>query len=161
VWPKKLERLSGTIPRPRNDGVDDFTTLPHTGAFLRAIRGFRVADITDGLFNTFFVGDRTMRLSYSTWVGGPTGALNPFLQEPGSFGAEVTLLMCHAGPTGPNTRGVFDADATASAHRNGVPFLFGDGSVHFITTTLIFRSGCPWLPALAVRSSLAWIIDSC
>src|SRR5205823_1473254 len=93
-----------------NDGVDDFTTPPHTGAFLRAVVGFRVGDISDGLSNTFFVGDRTMKLSYSTWVGGPTGALNPFLQDPGNFGAEVTLLMCHAGPTGPNTQRVVDAD---------------------------------------------------
>src|SRR5262249_43354646 len=76
-----------------NDGVDDFTTPPHTGAFLRAVRGFRTADILDGLSNTFFVADRTVLLSYCTWIGGPTTAMNPFLQEPGNFGAEVTLLM--------------------------------------------------------------------
>jgi prepilin-type N-terminal cleavage/methylation domain-containing protein len=115
-----------------NDGVDDFTTPPHTGAFVRATVGYRIADITDGLSNTFFVGDRASKLSYSTWVGGPTGALNPFLESPGNFGAEVTLLMCHAGPTGPNTPGVFDADSTSSPHLIGVPFLFGDGSVRFI-----------------------------
>jgi prepilin-type N-terminal cleavage/methylation domain-containing protein len=115
-----------------NDGVDDFTTPPHTGAFIRATKGFREADIKDGLSNTLFVGDRTIQLSYSTWVGGPTGALNPFLQSPGNFGAEVTLLMCHAGVTGPNTPGIYDADSTSSPHRTGVPFLFGDGSVHFL-----------------------------
>jgi prepilin-type N-terminal cleavage/methylation domain-containing protein len=70
-----------------NDGVDDFTTPPHTGAFVRATKGFRSAQITDGLSNTLFVGDRSSRLSYSTWVGGPTGALNPFLLSPGNFGA--------------------------------------------------------------------------
>ena len=116
-----------------NDGVDDFTTPPHTGAFVRGIRGYRMADITDGLSNTMFVGDRSVWLSYSTWVGGPTGAVNPFLQAPGNYGAEVTLLMCHAGPTGPNTAGVFDADSTWSPHLLGVPFVFGDGSVHFLT----------------------------
>ncbi|HLW68818.1 MAG TPA: DUF1559 domain-containing protein [Gemmataceae bacterium] len=115
-----------------NDGVDDFTTPPHTGAFIRATKGFRAEDISDGLSNTLFVGDRTQRLSYSTWVGGPTGAVNPFLLAPGNYGAEVTLVMCHAGPTGPNTPGVLDADSTMSPHRLGVPFLFGDGSVHFI-----------------------------
>jgi prepilin-type processing-associated H-X9-DG protein len=115
-----------------NDGVDDFTTPEHTGAFVRAVKGYRIADISDGLSNTFFVGDRTVFLSYCTWIGGPTGALNPFLRDPGNFGAEVTLLMCHAGDTGPNTPGVDDADSTSSPHRNGVPFLFGDGSVHFI-----------------------------
>jgi hypothetical protein len=119
-----------------NDGVDDFTPPPHTGAFVRSIQGYRVRDISDGLSNTFFVADRSMKLSYSTWVGGPTGALNPFLMAPGSFGAEVTLLMCHAGPTGPNTQGVFDADSTASPHRTGVPYLFGDGSVHFVNNNI-------------------------
>jgi prepilin-type N-terminal cleavage/methylation domain-containing protein len=116
-----------------NDGVDDFTTPLHTGPFVRGVVGFRIAEITDGLSTTMFVGDRTSRLSYSTWVGGPTGALNPFLQAPGNFGAEVTLLMCHAGPTGPNTPGVFDADSTSSPHGTGVPFVFGDGSVHYLT----------------------------
>ena len=119
-----------------NDGVDDFTTPPHTGAFVRATKGFRVVNITDGLSNTFFVGERTGRLSYSTWIGGPTGAQNPFLLAPGNFGAEVTLLMCHAGPTGPNTPGVFDADSTTSPHPGGVHFLFGDGSVHFISNAI-------------------------
>jgi len=56
-----------------NDGVDDFTTPPHTGPFLRAVKGFRLAEIKDGLSNTMFVGDRWSQLSYSTWVGGPTG----------------------------------------------------------------------------------------
>jgi prepilin-type N-terminal cleavage/methylation domain-containing protein len=131
-----------------NDGVDDFTTPDHTGAFVRAVKGFRIADITDGLSNTLFVGDRTVRLSYCTWVGGPTGALNPFLQSPGDFGAEVTLLMCHAGDTGPNTPGVFDADSTSSPHRVGVPFLFGDGSVHFLSNSI----SIPVWMALATRA---------
>jgi prepilin-type N-terminal cleavage/methylation domain-containing protein len=131
-----------------NDGVDDFTTPPHTGPFIRATAGFRVADITDGLSNTLFVGDRTSRLSYSTWVGGPTGALNPFLQAPGNYGAEVTLLLCHAGPTGPNSPGVFDADSTSSPHRTGVPFVFGDGSVQYLSNAI----SIPVWMALATRS---------
>jgi prepilin-type N-terminal cleavage/methylation domain-containing protein len=131
-----------------NDGVDDFTTPPHTGAFVRATRGFRIAEITDGLSNTLFVGDRTMRLSYATWIGGPTGAQNPFLLAPGNCGAEVTLLMCHAGPTGPNTPVVFDADSTSSPHRLGVPFLFGDGSVHYLSNGIDITV---WM-ALATRA---------
>jgi prepilin-type N-terminal cleavage/methylation domain-containing protein len=131
-----------------NDGVDDFTTPPHTGTFVRAAQGFRIGDISDGLSNTLFVGDRTIRLSYSTWVGGPTGALNPFLLAPGNYGAEVTLLMCHAGPTRPNSPGVFDADSTSSPHRLGVPFVFGDGSVHFLNNGIDIRT---WM-ALATRA---------
>jgi prepilin-type processing-associated H-X9-DG protein len=131
-----------------NDGVDDFTTPPHTGAFLRATVGFRTPEIVDGLSNTFFVGERTGFLSYSTWSGGPTGALNPFLMDPGNFGAEVTLLLCHAGPTGPNSPGVFDADSTRSPHAQGVNFLFGDGSVHFIDNGI----DIPVWMALATRA---------
>jgi prepilin-type N-terminal cleavage/methylation domain-containing protein len=131
-----------------NDGVDDFTTPPHTGAFVRAAKGFHISDISDGLSNTLFVGDRTELLSYCSWIGGPTGAMNPFLQDPGNFGAEVTLLMCHAGDTGPNTPGVFDADSTSSPHRTGVPFLFGDGSVQFLSNSIAI----PVWMALATRA---------
>jgi len=131
-----------------NDGVDDFTTPEHTGPFVRGVVGYRPADIPDGLSTTMFVGDRTMRLSYSAWVGGPTGALNPFLEAPGNYGAEVTLLMCHAGPTGPNSFGVFDADSTSSPHRLGVPFVFGDGSVHYLSNAIDINV---WM-ALATRA---------
>jgi prepilin-type N-terminal cleavage/methylation domain-containing protein len=130
-----------------NDGVDCFCTPPHTGSFLRAIKGFRVADISDGLSSTLFVCDRPSSLSYSSWVGCPTGAANPFLLSPGNYGAETTLVMCHAGGTGPNTPGVFDADSTRSPHMVGVPYLFGDGSVHFINNNIDIPT---WM-ALATR----------
>jgi prepilin-type N-terminal cleavage/methylation domain-containing protein len=131
-----------------NDGVDDFTTPPHTGAFVRAIKGYKVVDITDGLSNTMFVADRSSKLSYSSWVGAPTGSLNPFLMVPGNFGAEVTFVMYHAGLTGPNAAGVFDADSTRSPHLVGVPVLFGDGSVHFLSNTIDIPT---WM-ALATRA---------
>jgi prepilin-type N-terminal cleavage/methylation domain-containing protein/prepilin-type processing-associated H-X9-DG protein len=130
-----------------NDGIDCFCTPPHTGSFLRAIKGFRIADITDGLSNTFFICDRTSLLSYCSWAGCPTGAANPFLMSPGNYGAECTLVMCHAGDTGPNTLGVFDADSTSSPHSTGVPYLFGDGSVHYISNGIDIPT---WM-ALATR----------
>jgi prepilin-type N-terminal cleavage/methylation domain-containing protein len=131
-----------------NDGVDDYTTPPHTGAFLRATKGFRVADITDGLSNTFFVCDRPGFLSNCSWAGCPTGAANPFLLSPGNYGAETTVVLCHAGSTGPNTAGVYDADSTWSPHGVGVPYLFGDGSVHFISNGIDIPT---WM-ALATRA---------
>jgi prepilin-type N-terminal cleavage/methylation domain-containing protein len=131
-----------------NDGVDCFCSPPHTGSFVRAIKGYRAADITDGLSNTFFVCDRPSFLSYCSWVGCPTGAANPFKLSPGTFGAETTLVMCHAGQTGPSTPGVFDADSTWSPHGVGVPYLFGDGSVHFISNSIDITT---WM-ALATRS---------
>ena len=56
--------------------------------------------------------------------------------------------MCHAGQTGPNTAGVFDADATWSPHRYGVPFAFGDGSVHLLANGIDIST---WM-ALATRN---------
>jgi hypothetical protein len=56
--------------------------------------------------------------------------------------------MCHAGSTGPNTQGVFDADSTWSPHSYGVPYLFGDGSVHFISNGIDIPT---WM-ALATRA---------
>jgi prepilin-type N-terminal cleavage/methylation domain-containing protein len=131
-----------------NDGVDCFCTPPHTGSFLRAIRGFNVPQIVDGLSNTLFVCDRPSFLSYSSWAGCPTGAANPFLRAPGNYGAETTLVMCHAGQTGPNSPGVFDADSTWSPHAVGVPYLLGDGSVRFISNAIAIPT---WM-ALATRA---------
>jgi prepilin-type N-terminal cleavage/methylation domain-containing protein len=131
-----------------NDGVDDFSTPPHTGSFMRAIKGFRIPEIVDGLSNTMFVADRTVRLSYSSWIGAPTGSLNPFLLNPGNFGAETTFVMFHAGMTGPNTPGVYDADSTMTPHVSGAPVVFGDGSVHLISTQI----SIPVWMALATRS---------
>ena len=140
--------MSNYVACNGNDGVDDFTTPDHTGPFLRAIKGHRTADISDGLSSTMFVADRTSKLSYCSWVGGPTGGLNPFLLEPGNYGAEVTFVMYHAGMTGPNTSGVFDADSTSSPHLAGVPTLFGDGGVRFISNGIDIPT---WM-ALATRS---------
>jgi prepilin-type N-terminal cleavage/methylation domain-containing protein/prepilin-type processing-associated H-X9-DG protein len=116
-----------------NDGVDDFTTPPHTGSFVRGKLGFRLTDIQDGLSNTFFVGERSLTMSVSTWAGIPTGAQVPSVRAPGSFSGGQALVLGHCGPHLPNDTIVTDADAMSSRHINGVNFLFGDGSVHTIS----------------------------
>jgi prepilin-type N-terminal cleavage/methylation domain-containing protein len=131
-----------------NDGVDCFCSPVHTGSFLRAFKGFKSSDISDGLSNTLFVCDRASTLSNCAWAGCPTGAANPFLLSPGNYGAESTVVLCHAGDTGPNTQGVYDADSTLSPHQVGVPYLFGDGSVHFVNNGIDIPT---WM-ALATRS---------
>ncbi len=140
-----------------NDGVDDFDSPPHTGAFVRAISGFRItADIPDGLSHTFFVCDRAAALSYCSWAGCPTGAANPFRLSPGNYGAETTLVMGHAGEEGVNNPGAFDADSTHSPHRLGVPYLMGDGSVQFISNSIDIAT---W-EALATRAGAEPIDDA-
>jgi hypothetical protein len=44
--------------------------------------------------------------------------------------------------------GVFDADSTMSPHRLGVPFVFGDSSVHFLSNSIDISV---WM-ALATRA---------
>jgi len=114
-----------------NDGVDDMSTPQHTGAFIRG-RGFRTADFVDGLSNTLFVGERSTTMSIATWAGVIPGALVPSVRSPGSFSGASALVLGHCGPHLPNDDIVTDADAMSSAHRIGVQFLFGDGSVHII-----------------------------
>jgi prepilin-type N-terminal cleavage/methylation domain-containing protein len=131
-----------------NDGVDDNTTPPHTGAFVRAVRGFRVADITDGLSNTFFVGERCTTMSWSTWAGVPLGSLDPSIRSPGDFSGGSALVLGHCGPHLPNDSIVTDADAMSSGHFGLVQFLFGDGSVHAVGTSV----SQPVYDALATRA---------
>jgi prepilin-type N-terminal cleavage/methylation domain-containing protein/prepilin-type processing-associated H-X9-DG protein len=115
-----------------NDGVDDNTTPPHTGAFVRATQGFKFADVSDGLSNTFFVGERCTTMSLSTWAGVPTGAVVPSVRSPGDVSGGSALVLGHCGPHLPNDSIVTDADAMSSGHTSGVQFLFGDGSVQSI-----------------------------
>jgi prepilin-type N-terminal cleavage/methylation domain-containing protein len=119
-----------------NDGVDDNSTPPHTGIFIRGTNGFRLADVTDGLSNTFFVGERCTTMSMSTWVGVPTGSQDPSVRSPGDFSGGSALVLGHCGPHLPNDTIVTDADAMSSAHQAGVQFLFGDGSVKMIRNSI-------------------------
>ena len=119
-----------------NDGVDDFTTPEHTGAFIRAQFGFRVVDIADGLSSTFFVGERCTTMSISTWAGVIPGALVPSVRAPGNFSGGSALVLGHCGPHMPNDSIVTDADAMSSGHTNCAQFLFGDGSVHLISNSI-------------------------
>jgi prepilin-type N-terminal cleavage/methylation domain-containing protein/prepilin-type processing-associated H-X9-DG protein len=115
-----------------NDGVDDNTTPPHTGAFVRGLKGFRATDITDGLSTTFFVGERCSTMSLAAWAGAVTNAQIPSVRAPGNFSGASALVLGHCGPHLPNDQIVTDADAMSSAHLDGVNFLFGDGSVRMI-----------------------------
>jgi prepilin-type N-terminal cleavage/methylation domain-containing protein len=113
-----------------NGGVTDHAG-DNDGAFLRD-RAFQISDISDGLSNTLFIGERCSSMSYTTWTGAVPGAAVPSLRDPASIEGAAALVLSHCGPHLPNNPDVTDADATASWHFRGVNFLYGDGSVHTI-----------------------------
>jgi prepilin-type N-terminal cleavage/methylation domain-containing protein/prepilin-type processing-associated H-X9-DG protein len=117
-------------------------SFDNNGAFLRN-RTFRIADMTDGLSNTLFVGERCTNMSHTTWCGAVTSGVVPAQRYPDKVdqlaNAELAsaLVLAHGSRFHiPNDQLVFDADAAASYHPGGVSFLFGDGSVHVITNSI-------------------------
>jgi prepilin-type N-terminal cleavage/methylation domain-containing protein/prepilin-type processing-associated H-X9-DG protein len=117
-----------------NGGVSDHAA-DNDGAFLRN-RRMRTADITDGLSNTLFIGERASTMSYTTWAGAVTNGVVPSQRDPLAAELAPALVMGHAGPHLPNNPLVTDADACSSFHTQGVNFLFGDGSVHSINSSI-------------------------
>jgi prepilin-type N-terminal cleavage/methylation domain-containing protein/prepilin-type processing-associated H-X9-DG protein len=117
-----------------NGGVSDHAG-DNDGPFLRNIT-FRIASITDGLSNTLFVGERATTMSLATWVGAVPGGVVPSRRDPTAAEAAAALVLSHCGPHLPNNPDVTDADAFSSGHIQGVNFLFGDGSVHMISSSI-------------------------
>jgi prepilin-type N-terminal cleavage/methylation domain-containing protein/prepilin-type processing-associated H-X9-DG protein len=119
-----------------NDAFDN------NGVFLRN-RGLRIAEIRDGLSNTLFIGERCTSMSSTTWTGAVTNGVVPAVryadpadQLANAEGAPALVLAHGSRDHLPNNPLVFDADATASFHAQGVNFLFGDGSVHSISNNI-------------------------
>lgn len=117
-----------------NGGVTD-NAGRNDGAFLRNKR-FRLTDIKDGLSSTLFIGERFGGMSFTTWVGAVPGGVVPSQRDPTAVEGAAALVLGHAGPHLPNNPQVTDADAFASGHIQGVNFLFGDGSVHSLTSAI-------------------------
>jgi len=117
-----------------NGGVSN-SAGTNDGAFLRN-RIFRPADFIDGLSNTFHVSERASSMSFTTWTGAVTNGTVPSVRSPGDFEQAAALVLGHCGPHLPNDKIVTDADALSSFHPSGVHFLFGDGSIHFIGSSI-------------------------
>jgi prepilin-type N-terminal cleavage/methylation domain-containing protein/prepilin-type processing-associated H-X9-DG protein len=124
----------------------DLSGIPGTGPFYRNSRT-RIADVTDGLSSTVFVGEHTT-VSDKTWVGvHPDASCCP--TDPSRFpftecDGAATLVMCHSGPA-PAEPGVVHPPSFPTCHvcqmyapwaGGGGQVLFGDGHVQFIPTSI-------------------------
>ncbi|OWK38072.1 hypothetical protein FRUB_07192 [Fimbriiglobus ruber] len=123
------------------NGVLETSSYPgsNTGVFLRNSK-YRVADVTDGLSNTLFIGERNSGHAKATWAGSVAGGLVTADQSSDPIGnAEYaqTLVLSHGSRTHlPNDPLLWDADVFYSKHIGGVNFLLGDGSVRSISSSI-------------------------
>lgn len=123
------------------NGVLETSSHPgdNGGAFLRNSR-FRFADISDGLSNTLFVGERNSGHANLVWAGSPVGGSLPAWQAAAPYGSAEGpqgLVVSHASRNHrPNDPAVSDADVFYSLHPGAVNFVFGDGSVRTISASI-------------------------
>jgi prepilin-type N-terminal cleavage/methylation domain-containing protein/prepilin-type processing-associated H-X9-DG protein len=101
----------------------------------------RMDDITDGKSSTFLAGERSFRYAESTWVGAVTtaqqfptpGSPMPLLPENASNFVLGHTDEAFQGPAVPTEINHF-----SSAHIGGVHFLFADGHVSFLGSSVNF-----------------------
>ncbi len=109
-------------------------------------------DITDGLSNTLAIGERGHRLGEATWAGSITGAVlfpsdNDGIGYPRAEPGPGMILGHAGGRRGPGDPGG-EVNQFYSQHPGGVNFLFADGHVAFLKTTMNY----PTFRALTTRA---------
>lgn len=116
-----------------------------SGPFFRNSR-IRMADVTDGLSNTVFIGEHAV-ISDKTWVGVVPGAsvcpLDPHRFPFTRCDAAATLVLCHSGPAAGEIDVIHPPNFPTchvcqmySPFPGGANVLMGDGHVRFIPATI-------------------------
>jgi type II secretory pathway pseudopilin PulG len=121
VWGSDAAGDSG---RPTNGAFPWYTNWPY-------IPSHNFRDFSDGLSNIFLIGERR---SLETVSGGTIGG-DDMWAGVGNDGNDVGG-SCNPSNCRLNSPGSFADDGFSSRHPGGGLFLFGDGSVHFISENI-------------------------